>query len=203
MDEGSADAYFIARKNIVFDKWIEHTGWWPDYQFRFFKSGTVTWPEEIHAQPKVTGTMVQLEAREEYAITHHNYQTIEQFLDRMNRYTSIEVDRGQQTSDKKTEDLVNIPAAFSSEFARRFFADEGYLDGTHGLALSYLQSMYQVVVELKRWQKAGFPETNASSLDVERLRNALRDLQYWTTSYSIQRTTGLQRLIWTIKRKFR
>jgi len=201
-DDNAADAYFLPRKNIVFDKWIEHSGWWPDYQFRFFKSGTVTWPAEIHAQPKITGKIVELEPLVEHALVHHNYQTIEQFLDRMNRYTSIEVDRGQNTH-QKDHGTSQVPSEFSNEFARRFFADEGFLDGGHGLALAYLQSMYQVIVELKHWQKAGFPENQNSAELVTNVRNSLKDLQYWTTSYSIARTTGIQRLVWKLKRKLR
>src|SRR5258708_29144379 len=29
------NGYSIPRKNIIFDKWIEHTGYWPDYIVRF------------------------------------------------------------------------------------------------------------------------------------------------------------------------
>src|SRR6266498_5902614 len=30
----------LPRKNIIFNKWIQHTGWWPDYNIRFFKKGS-------------------------------------------------------------------------------------------------------------------------------------------------------------------
>jgi len=205
-DPNAADAYFLPRKNIVFEKWIEHTGWWPDYQFRFFKSGTVSWPAEIHSQPKISGRIAELTPSAEFALLHHNYQTIEQFVDRMNRYTTIEVDRGQNstsTSSKHHHSINKIPTEFSNEFARRFFSGEGFLDGGHGLALSYLQSMYQVIVELKHWQNAGFPENRDSVKLVKNVRKSLQDLQYWTTSYHIQRSTGIQQLIWMVKRKFR
>lgn len=202
-DPQAVDAYFLPRKNIVFNKWIEHTGWWPDYQFRFFKSGTVTWPNEIHAQPKISGKILELPPDAEFALVHHNYQTIEQFLDRMNRYTSIEVEKGQNSSQSTSHNPNRIPSEFSNEFARRFFADEGFLDGGHGLALSYLQSMYQVIVELKHWQKGGFPENQHSAELVDKVRKSLQDLQYWTTSYNIQRTTGIQKLVWMFKRKLR
>ena len=31
------DGYFIPRKNIIFGKWIEHTGWYTDPQLRLFR----------------------------------------------------------------------------------------------------------------------------------------------------------------------
>lgn len=203
-DSTAADVYLLPRRNIVFNKWIEHSGWWPDYQLRFFKTGSVTWPIQIHAQPGVSGKVVQLEAKAELALTHHNYQTIEQFIERMNRYTTIEVDRGQSGSTaQSTRGPAHLPSEFSGEFASRFFASEGYLDGGHGLALAYLQSMYQVIVELKRWQASGFPDNQNPAELVEKVSKSLKELQYWTTSYSIQRTTGLQKLIWTVRRKLR
>jgi len=202
-DAQAADAYFIPRKNIVFKKWISHTGWWPDYQLRFFRTGKVSWPVQIHAQPKISGATQQLEAKEELAIIHHNYQTVEQFLDRLNRYTTIEVDRGQASQQHIKSNAAVLPSAFSQEFARRFFAEEGYLDGGHGLALAYLQSMYQVIVELKRWQAQGFTDQHDPSELVRKVEDSLQELHYWTTSYSIQRATGLQKFLWMIRRKLR
>lgn len=35
------DVYFIPRKNLIFGKAIEHSGWWPDFQARLFKKGMV------------------------------------------------------------------------------------------------------------------------------------------------------------------
>ncbi len=37
-DDKEIDGYFIPRKNIIFGKWMRHTGWYPDYQLRLFKS---------------------------------------------------------------------------------------------------------------------------------------------------------------------
>lgn len=203
-DESAKDAYYIPRKNIVFQKWIEHTGWWPDFQLRFFKTGKLNWPEQIHAQPVVEGSIGYLEEKEQFAILHHNYQTIEQFVDRLNRYTTIEVDRGQRSTDeqKKMGPAV-LPSAFSQEFARRYFVHDGYLDGGHGLALSYLQSMYQVITELKRWQKAGFSEVKDADKLPEALEKSFRELNYWIANYKIQKSTGIHKFIWMIRRKLR
>src|SRR3989344_9503105 len=44
-----ADYVRIPRKNIVFEKTLKHSRWWPDYNIRFFKKGFVSWGNEIHA----------------------------------------------------------------------------------------------------------------------------------------------------------
>ncbi len=203
-EESSADAYYLPRRNIVFNKWIQHTGWWPDFQLRFFKTGKVEWPAQIHAQPVIHGQAEKLPLEEELALTHHNYQTVEQFIERLNRYTTIEVDRGQSTADSFGKHTAQaLPAAFSQEFARRFFAEDGFRDGKHGLALAYLQSMYQVIVELKKWQAAGFPDSSSSNTLVKEVDASLKELHYWVAGYAIQRSTGMQKLWWMIRRKLR
>lgn len=196
----ASDAYYLPRRNLVFHRWIEHSGWWPDYQLRLFRTGKVSWPDRIHAQPQIHGTAQFLPAEPQLALIHHNYQSIEQFLDRLNRYTSIEVDRGQ-TPTTAGADLPVLATTFSQEFVRRYFAEAGYRDRSHGIALAYLQSMYQVVVELKRWQKAGFPDQKNSQQHLRELRAAVRELQYWLATYTLQESTGLAKLWWWLRRK--
>lgn len=197
--EDSVDVYRLPRKNLIFNKWIEHTGWWPDYQLRFFRTGTVQWPVEIHAQPKVQGRQAELPKHSELAIIHHNYQTVEQFIDRLNRYTSIEVKNGREQENND----ASLPFVFSEEFCRRYFAEEGFKDGTHGLALSYLQAMYQVTVSLKQWETEQFTEKCDQRALVDQLQDSLRDMQYWVADYHVHNSSGLTKVWWQVRRKLR
>jgi glycosyltransferase involved in cell wall biosynthesis len=197
--KSAADVYRIPRKNIIFNKWVEHTGWWPDYQLRFFKTGAVQWPTEIHAQPKVQGREEELPVHSEQAIIHHNYQTIDQFIDRLNRYTSIEVKHGRKQLDKKSA----LPLIFSEEFCRRYFAEQGFKDGTHGLALSYLQTMYQVTVFLKHWEVEQFSEKCDQRSLIDQLQESLGDMQYWVADYHVHHSSGITKIWWQIRRKLR
>src|SRR3989344_5565695 len=48
------NGYWIPRKNIIFGKWIEHTGWYPDHQLRLFKNGKGKFEERhVHEMIKV------------------------------------------------------------------------------------------------------------------------------------------------------
>jgi glycosyltransferase involved in cell wall biosynthesis len=187
----AADSYYLPRKNIIFDKWIRHSGWWPDYLLRFFKKGCVEWNNAIHSVPKVTGRPEYLEAHEELAIEHYNYQTVEQYIDKLNRYTTIEA------KTRKESQLLNPLVAFRKEFLSRFFAREGIKDGTHGLALALLQSFYEVAVSLKHWQSAGFPLQKQHSLDdLEKLH---RELHYWICLEHMNRSSGFYKLWWKVR----
>ncbi|HSX40197.1 MAG TPA: glycosyltransferase family 2 protein, partial [Candidatus Saccharimonadales bacterium] len=57
----AADGYLIPRKNIIFGKWIEHTGWYPDYQLRLFKKGKGKFAEiHVHELVSIDGLVGKL-----------------------------------------------------------------------------------------------------------------------------------------------
>lgn len=178
IQDPQADFYRIPRKNMIFNKWIEHTLWWPDYQIRFFRVGKVLWSELIHSVPETHGVGSDLPPEEQYAITHYNYQTVSQFLERLNRYTSIQA-KVKLESDYEFfwSDIIKKPV---SEFIRRYFEGEGYKDGLHGLALSLLQAFSELVVYLKVWEAKKFKQEGISDAEVkDALDIAGKEVEHW------------------------
>ncbi len=168
----------IPRKNIIFDKWMKVSGWWPDYNIRFFRKGRIKWGDKIHRPPQISGEGIDLEADEKWSIIHHNYQTVSQFIDRMDRYTSVESEQLTKEGYKfDWKDLLRKPL---DEFLSRFFANKGYEDGLHGLILSLLQAFSFLIVYLKVWQLQGFQE---ASIDIgqidEETKKAGGAINYW------------------------
>ena len=183
-----ADYFRIPRKNIIFGSWIEHTLWWPDYQIRLFRKGKVTWNELIHTVPITVGSGADIAAEEKYAILHHNYDFTEQYLERLNRYTSVQsnllVKDGYNFA---WTDLIRKPL---KEFSNRYFAGEGYKDGVHGLVLSLLQAFSELTVYIKVWQKSGFKEEKAGILEVvSEMKKGEKELHFWQND-SLYKKTG-------------
>lgn len=199
-DEKDLSCVEIPRKNIIFSQWIEHTGWWPDYQRRFFRRDKVTWSDEIHSVPEVTGEIRKLPIKEEFAIVHENYQSISDYLKRMDRYTSIESDEEREKVHLST--LLQKPM---SEFLFRFFAKEGYKDMDHGLILSLLQSYFQLTTQAKQWEKNSYKMEgmNVSVDSVHIVFSSLaKEYMYWYYTVKIVQTQNpLTKLIYKVKRK--
>lgn len=193
-------AYYIPRKNLIFNSWVQHTGWWPDYQLRFFKKGSVSWPKKIHAQPDIKGQTAHLEATADNAILHHNYPTVAGFIDRLNRYTSFEAKDRQLTEKSTSSQLLNT---FFEEFISRYFAQQGFQDGPHGMSLSLLQGMYMMTMQLKAWEKSGF-ETSKENPEkaFAAIRQIQKQLNYWMAQIHVEETTGLEQVWWKIRRKW-
>src|SRR5260221_9845164 len=108
-DTGGVATYVdVPRKNLIFNKWVKASMWWPDYKPRFFKKGSVIWSDKIHVPQQTSGQGITLPAEERYAFIHYHYTSVDQFVSRLNRYTTIQakelVEQGYQF---KWQDLIS------------------------------------------------------------------------------------------------
>lgn len=194
-----AHYYRLPRKNIVFGKWLTHSRWWPDYNIRFFKKDYVSWNEVIHSVPMTTGKGADLEAKEEYAIVHHHYENIEQYIDRLNRYSYHQAATLIKSGYKLSKfDVLQKP---TNEFLSRYFFGQGYKDGFHGLVVSLLQAFSELVVYLKVWQNDSFKgQTISVDEAISKLTEVQKDLNYWKADTLYKEKGGL---VNQVKRKFK
>lgn len=164
----------IPRKNIIFGKWIKHSRWWPDYQVRLFKKHSVTWPKQIHKQPIVEGSGYTIKPEEQYSIVHFNYESVDEFMQKMSRYAK---------SEAWELSSFSLPEALKkglSEFISRYFADEGYKDGVHGFILAFLQMFYYFLVYVYYWERMHYKEENETRKEaLIFFRNGLDQTFHW------------------------
>lgn len=166
------DGYRFPRKNIIFGKWIEHSGWYPDYQLHLFKKDKGRYVRKVHEQVEVNGKVGDLQS----SLVHYNYQSISQYLEKLFRYTTLEAENQSESGYRFSwADLWQKPL---SEFLRRFFAERGYKDGIHGLVLSLLQAFSELIVYLKIWEKEGFKEEEISEV-FDKIKMSQKEINYW------------------------
>ena len=138
-----------------------------------------------------------LPAEVQYAIIHHSYETISQFIERMNKYTTIEAEELKKEGYIfNWKDLFEKPL---SEFLSRYFANSGYKDGLHGLALSFLQAFSFLVVYLKLWEIGKFKEYQ---INLEEL-NSQKDKSEKTIDYWIKKSDQSGDLFGRLFKKFK
>lgn len=201
--DGEVSGYFIARKNIIFGKWIAHGIWWPDYQMRLFKKSMGKFPEKhVHEAVEVMGQTEKLEN----PMIHKNYQTISQYLQKVDKlYTDNEAENFLAQGKKLIwPDAITMPA---NDFFKTFFLQKGFLDGLHGLVLSLLQAVYTFVVFAKVWEKQGFWEYNSANFVREvngHIKKVAKDYNYWIfTTIIDQAKNPVKKLVFKVKRKLR
>lgn len=139
--------YRIKRINYIFGKPIHHTNWDPHGLIRVYNRKLAHWDGKVHEHIVTVGSVGSLPG----VIIHDNYRTVEEFLSRMNFYTTKEAEQlnsqGIKSSKKR---MIWYPI---KDFLRRYIRHAGFMDGLHGLYLSILMSMYHFSTEVKLWQK--------------------------------------------------
>jgi len=195
------NGFWVPRKNIIFGKWIKHTGWWPDYQLRLFKKGKAFLPcRSLHEQPKLEGRAGYLKN----ALIHYNYQTVSQFVSKLN---NLYTENDKNVFLKKGKrlywyDAIRFP---TDEFLKRFFGQEGYKDGLHGLVLSLLQAFSALVTFAKIWENYKFREVQKTDFlgKVEKESKAAgRKLMYWFLTSKMEGARNpFKKIYFRLKRK--
>ncbi len=198
-----AEAYFLPRSNIIFDHALTDTGWYPDYQLRLWRKGAIRWLPDIHSVPKIIGKTAHFPSDDpQLAIVHHNYQTIEQFIQRSNHYSSIQATEQEKKPGHNNINPASLYQSFFDEFFRRAFAQNGLEEGNHGLLLSFLQAQNELLVQAKIWQNQGFPYRPLTPKQIHKIQKSFfAQVHYWWANYLVGKTTGLTKLYWQLRRK--
>lgn len=146
---GDMAGYEFIRKPSAFGKWIEHGGWFPDYQFRFFRRDSY-YPEhqEIHGGFNTQGKRGRLKGY----LYHHTYETIYSYVEKMNEYTSLHVSNKLKDNPDATATWRNLILNPLSHFLRMFISKQGYKDGFHGFVLALLDATYTMLLYAKLWE---------------------------------------------------
>lgn len=193
--------YWIPRKNIIFNKWIRNSIWWPDYQLRLFKKGKGKFPHAtVHVPLEVKGETRHLSE----PMVHESYDSISRFVNRMNNiYTEVEADEIVKSGKKILWiDSVRLPA---SDFMKTFFLQKGYRDGMHGLVLSILQAFYMFLVFAKTWEKQGFYERSEREVlkgVVKETESIVNQGKFWTlTALQNETRNPIKKSLYVLARK--
>ncbi len=148
-DPSAADGYFVPRKVRVFGKWIYHGGWYPDATFRLFRKGAYRAEQaEVHGGFTVPGRKGSLGGE----LFHYTYDTIEQYVAKMNDYTSLQVSNKLSNDPGIRVHWWKLILSPTSHFLRAFFSRKGYKDGVHGFLLAVLGSVYTFSLYAKLWE---------------------------------------------------
>jgi glycosyltransferase involved in cell wall biosynthesis len=145
-------AYRVPRLNHFLGRPLRHGGYWPDPKLRLFRRGAAQFEDRpVHETLEAEGPVGRLKGH----LIHHCYSTLEEYIEHMNRYSSVSaqmlVESGRAPRSLPTlfwNALVN-PAA---TFVYNYFFRLGFLDGREGLLLHLNHSVYIHWKFIKAWQ---------------------------------------------------
>jgi glycosyltransferase involved in cell wall biosynthesis len=147
--EDPEDAFAFARKNLFLGRWIKHGGFWPDRKVRLFRRGYAQVEDRaVHETVKVqrAGTL-------NGALIHHSYPTLADYIDHMNRYSSLGAEMAVAKKGRGFG-LFNIVLRPAATFIYNYFLRLGFLDSREGLLLHLYHAVYVSWKYAKAWELA-------------------------------------------------
>jgi glycosyltransferase involved in cell wall biosynthesis len=147
--KGRAVGFSIQRKNFFLGRWIEHGGFWPDPKLRLFHRGYGRVEERsVHETIQASGRVVGIDRG---ALIHHSYPTLSDYIDHMNRYSSLGAEMAVANGPRsfRVIDILLRPVA---TFIYNYIFRLGFLDGREGLLLHLYHAVYVSWKYAKAWE---------------------------------------------------
>ena len=146
---GDPVGYTVLRRVNAFGRWIDHSGFYPEYKFRFFRRDRAQ-PvhREVHGAITTDGPVGRLGGR----LCHYAWTSVYGYMQRLNNYTSLEV--ANRLHERPGTRVAWPRVVFSpvGHFLRRFVRKGGWRDGFPGLAIAVLEAMSTAAIHLKLWE---------------------------------------------------
>jgi glycosyltransferase involved in cell wall biosynthesis len=126
------DAYWVPRRNFFMGRWIQHSGWYPNYrQPQLFRKGAMHYDQqEVHenfimASAKPIGTL-------QHAIWQFPFKNMSEVMHKANRYSTLGADR---LVDRKLS-MGGALAHALWAFVKHYIFKRGFLDGWPGFVIA-------------------------------------------------------------------
>lgn len=152
----SVNGCWIPRKNYFLGRWIRHGGFWPDRKLRLFRHNTGAFKEAlvhetVQVQEYNESGIFAGSKRLHGALIHHSYPTLSDYIEHMNRYSSLGAEM-VVAKGKARFGLVNIVARPLLTFSYNYLFRLGFLDGREGLLVHLYHAVYVSWKYAKAWE---------------------------------------------------
>ncbi|NQS99320.1 MAG: glycosyltransferase family 2 protein [candidate division Zixibacteria bacterium] len=139
--------YHLNRKTFYLGRWIEHSGWYPQYILRLFnKNYGCSNQAAIHKSISVKGETDRLEGD----ILHYSYRSLSHHLAKINDYTSSIA--AERYGNGRRFNLLKGIFAPPAEFLKKYIIQRGFLDGFPGFAVAVTSAAYSFMKQAKLYE---------------------------------------------------
>jgi len=141
-----SDGYRIPRHSSFCGKFIEHSGWRPDYTLRLVRRSLAGFTDHfLHAHMTVNGKTGHLKT----PIIHFSYRSLDDVLEKLNRYSRGAAIDAAERGVKST--LLKAVLKGIWAFVRTYFIKQGFRDGRMGLVLAIYNGHATYYKYLRLW----------------------------------------------------
>ena len=123
-------AYRMPRSNRFMGRYLRHGEGFPDWSLRLFDRRHAQWSDDaVHEKVETSGSIGRLP--ESAVLMHHSAESLAAYLDKQNRYTSLQADGLYRAGERANVWRLLLSPAL--RFIKFYFVRLGLLDGLPGL----------------------------------------------------------------------
>lgn len=165
LKEKSPHAGFtFKRLNFFLGHRMRYGGWYHDV-LHLFRRGAGEFAGKVHHTPQLNGSVGQLDAW----VEHRPFQNLSQFIQRQNRYTSMEAREWFQQfgASRRGEVKGQVTRKPLKLFWKMYLKKQGFREGFHGFLFSFLFAWVHMIKWVKYdelCQQSGQPSDADASL---------------------------------------
>jgi len=143
----AANCFAIPRSSWFCGRFIQHSGWTPDYVDRLFKAGSAKFSDDlVHEKLLHVESVVPLKN----PLLHYSHRNFSDVLLKIDRYSTASAE--QAYANGKQASVVGAVGHGFWAFIRTYFFKAGFLDGEHGVALAIANAEGSYYRHLKLWR---------------------------------------------------
>ncbi len=141
------DGFRIARRTQLLNRWIKHSGWYPDYQMRLYRKSASYWDGvPPHQTARVRGRVETLQGE----LLHYTKRDLSEYHRMTESYATLAADYyNQQGRRARLLDLLLRPAA---AFLRAYVLKQGFRDGMPGVIIAMFTAYGVFLQYAKLWE---------------------------------------------------
>ena len=141
-------AYQFARSNFFMGRFLKHGEGYPDWSLRLFNRNYAHWSDDDVHEQVVTHTQIGTIKGD---LLHYSCDTLAEYLDKQNRYTSIQAEKMLAKGKKVSYSKMIVSPVF--RFFRFYLIKQGFLDGWPGLVHILIGCFNSMVKYAKFFEK--------------------------------------------------
>jgi glycosyltransferase involved in cell wall biosynthesis len=152
------DGVEFNRRNYFLGRWIRFGGFSPDPKLRLFRRGSASFEDrlvhedvQLAAGKRVFDPNTEYDERTDFHVLHHSYPTLSDYIDHMNRYSSLGAEM-IAAKGRVRFSVINIAIRPWLTFIYNYFFRLGFLDGREGLLLHLYHAVYVSWKYAKAWE---------------------------------------------------
>ncbi len=143
----TAEAYNLPRRVFYLNRWINHSGWYPDHKIRLYNKEKARWKREsVHETVEVDGPVGTLKGD----LNHFSFKDMTHHMNTMNRYTTLAL------KDFENKAPTNITLALLTRppfaFFKSYILKQGFRDGLPGFVIGVTTACHVFLKYAKLWE---------------------------------------------------